>query len=712
MLIRGIELKNFKRFGDFKREFEPGINVVKGSRNEIGKSTLLEGIIAALFYKPRDDNEKIRSNISWQLRGEGKYETSLLLEDDGKRYRLDKNFSDGTISLLNLDAAERYEKQESVSREIKQMLGTDSDVRYLSTACIRQDQVSEISSGRKILGESLEEVITGEESALASDVMDMLDKRIKNMRVGESGMAKNPGPLRDLSDQIKALDKDVEEVKNKAGTVEETRAKLRETSERIGEVTRRRDELMGLLKKNDERIALEKRIAELENEHEKAAGLLDDIEQSLEEKMRAETQLSSLEEFARGEQVEEDAEKLSYVNRDIDELNRDVGKRKEDIARTRHGLMGSRLLLGALAVLLAVGGVLALLNLASTLGIVSGSVLLALALLSAGRCIVVWTRVSDFGQRMGDMYQKMDIEKGEERKILDKFACESVGEFWRKKEVFDRNLETKRLSEEKLSVKLGERNVDEIKTGRKRLKRDLEDEREKLTSDLINTAISPEEYHRYTEELRELGEEARRLEDEETKCNIRLESGDYRNAAESLSSMEERRAYLEGKLGGVRMKVRMYEAARDLISQARDETIASSADRLAEEIQKNFVIFTDGKYDDVKIEDKRTLSFSVFSREKGERIAPEKDVSKPYREELSKGAIDEFYLACRLALVKLIYGDKKPPLILDDPFVNFDDVRLGRTLNFCREMSRDYQVILFTLSDRYDSIADRLIVLE
>jgi DNA repair exonuclease SbcCD ATPase subunit len=713
MLIRGIELKNFKRFQDFKREFEPGINVVKGKRNEIGKSTLLEGIIAALFYKPKDDNEEIRSNISWQLRSEGKYETSLLLEDEGKQYQLDKNFSDGTISLLDLDTGEKYEKQERVSRELKRMLGTVDSKRYLSTACIRQDQVSEISSGRKILGESLEQIITGEESALASNVMDRLDKRIAEMRKGEGGMAKSPGPLREFSDKIKALDKDIEQIRDKASTVEETRVQMREASERLEQVVRRRDELTGLLEKNTERMELEGKIKELEEEYEKADRLLDDIEELLEEKARAETELSSFGEFATiGEQIEEDAEKLKYISRNVERLNQDIEKRKKDIARTGHGLMGNRLLLGALAVLLTAGGVLAWINLASTLRIALGVILPALAILSAIRCAVVWERVAEFGKRIGDMYQKKDTDKGEERKILDKFACESADEFWRNKEAFDKNLSSKRLCEEKLSIKLGERNMDEIKTERNRLKRDLEDEREKLTPDLVHTAISPEKYHQYTKELRELEEQTKRLENEETKCNIRLESGDYRNAAETLSSMEENRAYLEDKLGEARRKLRIYEITRNLISQARDETIASSADRLAEEVQKNFAIFTDGKYDDVRIEDKRTLTFSVYSKEKGGYIAPEKYDNKPYREELSKGAIDEFYLACRLALVKLIYGDRKPPLILDDPFVNFDEARLARTLNFCRDMSRDYQFILFTLSDRYDSMVDKPIVLE
>jgi len=122
---------------------------------------------------------------------------------------------------------------------------------------------------------------------------------------------------------------------------------------------------------------------------------------------------------------------------------------------------------------------------------------------------------------------------------------------------------------------------------------------------------------------------------------------------------------------------------------------------LEKEIQNYFSIFTNSKYKQVKI-NKEGLEFWVYSDEKG-------DWAKP--EELSGGAIDEFYLAFRLALIKLIFRDKKPPLLLDDPFVNFDSVRLANTLNFFKTLASDYQIIIFTLGDAYDKVADNIILL-
>ena len=78
---------------------------------------------------------------------------------------------------------------------------------------------------------------------------------------------------------------------------------------------------------------------------------------------------------------------------------------------------------------------------------------------------------------------------------------------------------------------------------------------------------------------------------------------------------------------------------------------------------------------------------------------------------LSGGVIDEFYLAYRLALVKLIFGNKNPPLLLDDPFGNFDSLRLNKALLLFKDLHKDYQIIIFTLKDIYDETADNIILL-
>jgi uncharacterized protein YhaN len=79
--------------------------------------------------------------------------------------------------------------------------------------------------------------------------------------------------------------------------------------------------------------------------------------------------------------------------------------------------------------------------------------------------------------------------------------------------------------------------------------------------------------------------------------------------------------------------------------------------------------------------------------------------------ELSQGTLDVVYLAARLGLVRLVTGDRRPPLVLDDPFVTLDDERASRALALLREVASDFQVIYLTTSDRYDAQADKVVEL-
>ena len=57
-------------------------------------------------------------------------------------------------------------------------------------------------------------------------------------------------------------------------------------------------------------------------------------------------------------------------------------------------------------------------------------------------------------------------------------------------------------------------------------------------------------------------------------------------------------------------------------------------------------------------------------------------------------------------------GDRRPPLVLDDPFVTLDDDRAGRALALLKEIAHDFQVIYLTTSTRYHDAANSVVALE
>lgn len=67
-------------------------------------------------------------------------------------------------------------------------------------------------------------------------------------------------------------------------------------------------------------------------------------------------------------------------------------------------------------------------------------------------------------------------------------------------------------------------------------------------------------------------------------------------------------------------------------------------------------------------------------------------------ESYSKGTRELYYLGARLALVDSLYPDECPPLILDDPFLSFDDKKTEAALKLLGRLSADRQIIYFTAS--------------
>jgi hypothetical protein len=100
--------------------------------------------------------------------------------------------------------------------------------------------------------------------------------------------------------------------------------------------------------------------------------------------------------------------------------------------------------------------------------------------------------------------------------------------------------------------------------------------------------------------------------------------------------------------------------------------------------------------------DEETLAISVWSGEREGWVDART---------LSEGTLDQVYMAARLALVRLLTQERRPPLVLDDPFVTFDDERAVRALRVLRELSAEHQVIYLTASSRYDAAADAVVVL-
>lgn len=68
-------------------------------------------------------------------------------------------------------------------------------------------------------------------------------------------------------------------------------------------------------------------------------------------------------------------------------------------------------------------------------------------------------------------------------------------------------------------------------------------------------------------------------------------------------------------------------------------------------------------------------------------------------ESLSRGSRDGYRLASRLAILDSLYSGEQAFLLLDDPFVSFDDQRAAEALALIEKIAKDRQVIYMTCSE-------------
>jgi DNA repair exonuclease SbcCD ATPase subunit len=70
--------------------------------------------------------------------------------------------------------------------------------------------------------------------------------------------------------------------------------------------------------------------------------------------------------------------------------------------------------------------------------------------------------------------------------------------------------------------------------------------------------------------------------------------------------------------------------------------------------------------------------------------------------QLSRGTREQLYFVIRVALARTLANNRGLPMILDDPYVNFDPQRLERTVAMLRTLSQRTQIIFFTADPRYE----------
>jgi len=693
MIIREIALNRFKKFQSLQLALLPGLNIIKGP-NEAGKSTLHSAVIAGLFFNPTHRRSEIKNNISWN--SDKMYEIGLMVKQDGNEFTLSKDFESKSVEMSGDGLATEIASPKDINQKLFDWLGFSSASVFRSTACIEQDKIAHITKGDKEIGQLLQSTITGEDDTVAGDVIEYLDKVLSGDMKATNKDINFSREIKKISQKIEKLENKYDRLKGEMFETSKSCARLLNIEEKLSEINSTLQTKLNLKEKNEHR-------RELLTEQEKLNNRIEYSNNCL----KLANEISGLK-----ERLNAYKPFFRLTEEDIDQFHSLLGKKQsleeqqvvleEQLKHPKRKVVQKRPKLNVTfisgIVLLWIGIIGAILTKYMLILAFGGLVALCVGIYLMINKSEVQIELSpdQIRNQINRANEQLNFVEESIKYFLSRAKCENSREFTTKLEGYKPLKKRLAEKEAELTGMIGQQNVDEIRKDSLNFSNRKNEIKEEM--DILDSfALDPEAYQRLIDEIENFHQYKTKLEKE--KRDLEIATAKETRSSEDLAIIEEKLTGLKEKASRYLYRQQIQQKCLYFLDAARKKTLRSATSVLEQEIEKYIVTITENRYGKVKL-DAETLNISVFSPDKHDYV--------PINT-LSRATIDQIYLAARLGLVKLVSGNKKPPLLFDDPFVTFDDKRLEATMELLIEIAKEYQILFFTCSNRYDQYADKVI---
>jgi DNA repair exonuclease SbcCD ATPase subunit len=707
--IRRLQIKDFRRYRDLDVDFAPGLTVVRGP-NEAGKTTIQRAIELAITRRATSGANDLNALRPWDAAADARTVISIEFEQDEdevvKTGSLEKVFggTKGTVKLV-------YDGQTITDptlsdQVVAELSGIPTEAFFRSTASVRHHELADLARDEAALRDRLQASISGADRG-TSRAKRKLERAIFDLATKGD---KNPGRLKVAETALA-----------------EATASLDRGEAALAQLEADRDTLSG---SRERRVDSETALAERRSMLEKARQA---------ERLTAE-RTAAQERFERYREASEVSRTLTAladshpsanplpVLRKVIERLRGLDTRVRELKAALAGEIEVTFEippeptwrpLSRIAIILVVAGALVAGGVFVARAFLSIEIPSELQLIGFGAAIVglilaavaLWLRRSDKLQQQlrdididrrlrgrSDMEQELRETEAEVARELETLGLEDVTAA---EDLLTREEEhVQRVGQLEAQLKglIGTEPVASLPKARDAAALDIEQKTHALEA-LGPIAKEPRARERLEVEVREQETALERARDDEANARARVEANNV--DAEQVAASAERVAGWNEELAALQRRERVYVATLEAIERAEQATMKSATRYLEQRMVRDIAAVTDGRYRRVRVDDK-TLDIEVF--------APERDDWVPVSA-LSQGTLDIVYLAARLGLVRLVTGDRRPPLVFDDPFVTLDDARAGHALALLRRVADDFQVIYLTTSSRYDEAADAIVEL-
>jgi DNA repair exonuclease SbcCD ATPase subunit len=708
--VTRLTLTDFRRYRDLDLELAPGLTVVRGP-NEAGKTTIQRALELALTRKVTGTGADLDAIRSWDADGEARPAIRLEFTDedvDGHhRGSLEKAFRGpkGTVRF-ELDGTVVTDPT-LADQALAEVSGIPSEAFYRSTASVRHHEVAQLDRDEATLRDRLQASISGGDRG-TSRAKKQLDRAIRDL--GARG-DKNPGRLKVAEDAVARGTQVVEAGEAAIGQLERDRDALSGAKARRTDAESALAERRSMLEKARaaERLTAERAAAEDRYGRYRQA-----VEVSAELAVLADSHPSTIPLPV----LRSNVERLRGLDTRIRELRAELAgevKVEFEVApeATWRPLSRVALVLVVLGLIIA-GGWFVLDPLLELVDL--GALPLYAGIVSAGIGAVVaavglWIRRRDqLSRQMRDDQisrrlrgrSEMEAELREAEAETER-GLGSIG-------APDLDTANSTLAAEETHVAridqltaqleglVGKEPAETLPRLRDAAALEIEQKTHAL-EELGPIAREPRARERLEVEVRDQEGALERARDDEANARARVEANQV--DAEQVAAQAEQLASWKEQLAALQRRHRVYGGSLAAIERAEQATMRTATRYLEKRMVGDLDRITDGRYRRIRVDD-ATLDLSVWAPERGDWVP----ISQ-----LSQGTLDLTFVAARLGLARLVMGDRRPPLVFDDPFVTLDDARAARAIGLLKDLAADFQVIYLTTSDRYDAAADRVVEL-
>ncbi len=684
MYISEIRLKNFKKFGNARFNFDHGINVIKGA-NEQGKSTLLKAIISALYIDP-SSNKYRELYKSWNESSYPFIELDFFI--DQNLYVIAKDFNSREATLRDVLNQTEEKNYVVIANRIKEYTGIGNESLLKTTACIHHDELAMLESGKKSIDEALQELALNEGSVNILSLLRELETTIETMQVGLYHPAKNNGIIKRLQNDIQERETDLVKLKTKEDNLGNSTDKLQSLTEELKQVDEQIQKYAKTVANFEEREVFQKEFDSIneriktisvdKNKIEELSAKIKDQEAKFNQ-MGGESMLTLFDSHFQellevNKQIQEKQDELLHAPQQIEEVEieekNSLGAVYTSVGIIAFGLVLFGIVFNKLFIIL--GLVLVVIN-------------LGIMLLSHDKS----QKEFDTLPPLPNVKQaELDVLKNRQREILQLCGIASTDDFFSKRTVLIALNSDCTQMRETISALLRGREQEHFE---ETLQQDIQRKTELESKLGILQAVTKDEYTRDKRELELLNLDKKDIVNELAEERGKVKVADV--TPEEVKEKEEKLLSLKKQLQDLTHHLEVLQMIYESLKKAKDEISTDISKEMEVYVQKSLPELTNGKYDALRMD--ANFNIEVFSKEKQDWIKPHGN--------LSKGTIDQIFLSARLALVDIITKGKSIPLFFDDPFVTFDEKRRSGLMEELGKIAEKQQLFIFTCHDFFDS---------